>query len=504
MTITKKPSQLSLFSSDSFSKSSMVYSSFSHDNVCIDKERLALEDRYIQIFVPDDRFNRKVVSFQANKGELVHSWLKYREGFSSALVETLIQDFKLPKGATILDPFAGSATTLLVAKTLGVNAVGIDILPNCHLAWEAKSKFSEYDIYELKSIFSELEKTKPGIASTAFPHITITQSAFSPDTENEIMWYTQWFQNMSISESAKILLKLVITSILEDVSFTRKDGQYLRWDSRSIKLQERNKSRKNEGKSLIGGINKGELPSVHERLVKTFSEIIRDIEILQSLYSKNGSQQKLISGNTLEVLPTLDEDSFSGVITSPPYANRYDYTRTYALELVYLGYGEKINQLRQLLLSCTVESRSKVAQLRNFYDSIGQVGRYNRIIDLIKNDLTLQEVNNALVTRWDRGDMNNKGVLSMVNQYFSELAFVFAEIYRVSRSGAEIAFVNDDVRYGGEIIPVSTITTRLAESIGFEPVKIIVLAQKKGNSSQQMERFGRQELRKCITLWKKP
>ena len=115
---------------------------------------------------------RKIVSFQANKGELVHSWLKYREGFSSVLVETLLKDFNLKPGDTILDPFAGSATTLLVGKTFGVNATGIDILPNCHLAWEAKSKYADYDVSELKEIYQKLIDSEPGLSSNPFPHIT--------------------------------------------------------------------------------------------------------------------------------------------------------------------------------------------------------------------------------------------------------------------------------------------------------------------------------------------
>jgi len=318
------------------------------------------------------------------------------------------------------------------------------------------------------------------------------------------MWYSDWFAEMHISDNAKLLCKLILTSVLEDISYTRKDGQYLRWDYRSEKLRVRNSVREMQGKKIIGGIDKGELPGVQEALIAAFADVISDIEVLQSRFAKNGSHQELIHGSTLEVLPTIPENSFSAVITSPPYANRYDYTRTYALELVYLGVGESITKLRQTLLSCTVESRSKVALLRGLYESIGQIDRYNYILSVITNNSALNEVNKALEIRWNRGDMNNKGVLPMINQYFSELAFVFAEIYRTCKSGAQIAFVNDDVRYGGEIIPVDTITTNLAESLGFVPVKIIVLAQKKGNSSQQMEKFGREEMRKCITIWKRP
>ncbi len=67
-----------------------------------------------------------------------------------------------------------------------------------------------------------------------------------------------------------------------------------------------------------------------------------------------------------------------------------------------------------------------------------------------------------------------------------------------------MVFVNDNVRYGGEVIPVDLLSTYLAEKLGFEAIAVYVLPQKKGNSSQQMKKFGRQPLRKSITLWQKP
>lgn len=58
-------------------------------------------------------------------------------------------------------------------------------------------------------------------------------------------------------------------------------------------------------------------------------------------------------------MPALPGNSYDAVVTSPPYCNRYDYTRTYALELALLGIGEdEISKLRQEMLSCTVENRA--------------------------------------------------------------------------------------------------------------------------------------------------
>ena len=122
----------------------------------------------------------------------------------------------------------------------------------------------------------------------------------------------------------------------------------------------------------------------------------------------------------------------AGVITSPPYCNRYDYTRTYALELVYLGLGEQaIKEMRQDLLSCTVESRSKIEDLKQFYDSIGKNERFQFISNTINENEAFKEIMTALEERKKNGDLNNNGVIRMVEGYFTELAFIYAELYRV-------------------------------------------------------------------------
>lgn len=498
--------QLDLFITNDLvvhASSDLTTDSFSHDHVCSEQERLALESRYACLMEETDEFSRKLVSYQGNKGELVHGWIRYKEGFSAQLVAILIQKFGILPGDSILDPFAGSATTLLVAKSLGIDATGIELLPVCHLAWEAKSHVFEYNLGELRRLQALLVETEPGEASDVFPHITITQGAFRAETERDLMFYTRWGEEAAVDALTKTLFKLVLSSILEEISYTRKDGQYLRWDHRSSKVQIRNQIRLAEGKKPIKEVDKGPLPSVKSALIDALDVVIADIAKLQQM-TFQASHQELIRGNTLFILPTLASEQFDGVITSPPYCNRYDYTRTYALEIAYLGAGSEISDLRQGLLSCTVESRPKLDLLADHYRSLGQQERYGQILNIVQNNPVFIEINQALQTRWNRQEINNKGVMGMVRQYFTELAFVFAEILRTCRRGAHVAFVNDNVRYGGEIIPVDLLTTNLAEELGFEPVKVYVLPQRKGNSSQQMEKFGREALRKSVTIWRKP
>ena len=477
--------------------------SFSHNGVSPEDARISLEERYGHLLEETDEFDRQIVSFQANKTEVLHSWLKYREGFSADLVEILIGKFGLDPGDTIFDPFAGSCTTLLVAKMLGINSVGIELLPHCHLAWEAKSRAFDYDLGELRYIRKLVKETTPPTTLEKFPHLTITRTSFPEKTERDLLDYTHWIETLDISEDAKIMCRLMLTSILEKISYTRKDGQYLRWDRRAQKIRERNKKRVAKGKKPIKGIHKGKLPGVREAFIEGLSKVIIDVSRLQR-EPLPPSEQELIEGNTLYVLPEMEADQFAGVITSPPYANRYDYTRTYALELAYLGVGEEIFDLRQRQLSCTVENRAKLDKLGKLYQSIGRYTRYAGIVDAVRSNEALAEINTALRIRNERGEINNRGVLTMIDQYFTELAFVFAELFRTCRGGAQVAFVNDNVRYAGEVIPVDMLSTSLAEQVGFEPVRVYVLPQRKGNSSQQMKRYGRAAMRKSITIWRKP
>ncbi len=476
---------------------------YANDGATSCEARLSLELKYAPLVTPTDEFNRKLVSYQANKQARLHSWFKYKEGFSAQLVESLLGKFGIRPGQKILEPFAGSATMLLVAKELGIDAVGIEILPVCHLAWEAKSRYQEYDLAELRQVMRWVQETQPGLSHTAFPHITITESAFAPEQETKLMWYAEQFEVLKVSGLTKLLLRLALVSILEDISFTRKDGQYLRWDARSAKAQGRDARRAAQGKQPFRAFDKGKILDAKEALLTALSEVLQDIEIMQRNGMKPG-RQELIEGTVLEVLPRLPGQQFDAVITSPPYCNRYDYTRTYALELAFLGVGEEgVRNLRQELLSCTVENRSKLQRLETFYASLNRRLDFERVARVVNTNEALQEVFAAIRTRGQRGELNNKGVIRMVEGYFTELAFVIFELHRLCRSGARVAIVNDNVRYGGEIIPVDLLMTDLAREFGFSPESIYVLPQRKGNSSQQMGKYGREANRKSITVWAK-
>lgn len=482
-------------------------SEFSADNANPEEARIALEERYWPITEITERFNRQSVSYQLSKKDCLHRWLKYKEGFSAELVRILLKDFHLQKGDLVADPFMGSGTTALVSILNGYNSIGFDILPMSKISIDAKTAIYRYDIAELQKVLEEVKELNiPESYDGRTPEISITKDGYPQETSRELAYYKEHFRNSGYSDVAKTLLELCTLNTLERISYSAKDGQYLRWDWRCPKIIAAAEAREKAGrKPFVVKLDKGQLPSLKEALVEELNSVIEDIIYLQKNNSHGfNAQCKFIEGSALFELPQIDSETVSAVISSPPYCNRYDYTRTYAMELAYLGISEAgIKKLRQDLLSCTVENKPKIEQLREYYLKIGQRERFESTMAIVCNNAALQEINKALNQRNANGEINNKGVLKMVDGYFTELTFLFAELFRICKPGAHVAFVNDNVRYAGEVIPVDYLTTNLAEQVGFTPIKVYTLRQQKGNSSQQMKKYGRIALRKSITIWKK-
>jgi len=415
--------------------------------------RIALYEKFQARISTNPVLDRAMVSFQGNKHTPFSSWFKYREGFSEAL------------GASRMN---ASEVNNIIAQLKQVD-------------------FSAYFDPQY-----------------ALNHIAITRGAFPSEEEKQLVGYRAYCHCHIDNVDMRVLLLYAAFCILEEISYTRKDGQYLRWDARSGRSQ---------GKRPF---NKGRILTFREAIFQKLEQIAASLvegTFQQELFQNDTMPQpkrfvheiELSEGSCLEMLPLKDPDSFDFVMTSPPYANRYDYTRTYALELVYLGCNEeKVKQLRQAMLSCTVENKEKRAQLLGQYASMGRKHIFHQVEAVFNGQTALQEVLATLEVYRQNGQLNNENIARLVHNYFYEMCFVIYELARIVKPGGIIAMVNDNVRYAGEEVPVDLILSDMAESFGLKTRHIWTLDRGKGNSSQQMGNHGRAELRKCVYVWEKP
>jgi len=463
-------------------------------------ERQLLFSHFANKLATAENFNRKVVSFQANKEEPFYRWFKYKEGFSSNLITYLLTKYS-PSPGKLLDPFAGTGTALFAAQELGWETFGIELLPVGTFVMRSREALHSIMVENLKTamitLWSDIARIKH--VETKIQHISITRDAFPDETEQMLNKYLT-FCSTQKDKQIQAVLQFAAFSVLEGISFTRKDGQYLRWDYRSV--------RKLSGKPF----NKGAILTFETAVTNKLNQIIQDLSSTQpqTLFETSKTMKagglpiQLIEGSCLEELPKLEECLFDFIITSPPYCNRYDYTRTYALELVYLGYNhDQVRELRQSMLSCTVENKDKVEILKQFYFSLGRQNAFTKVMGVYDASATMSEINGVLDELNRSKRLNNNNIPRMVKNYFLELCFVIYEMARVTKMGGYCVMVNDNVRYGGEEIPVDLVLSEFAENFGFNVKEIFVLPKGKGNSSQQMGNYGRTEIRKCVYLWQK-
>jgi DNA modification methylase len=455
----------------------------------IEKLNLEAETRWADKLRVDSSLTRALVSFQANKQRAIYRWFKYKEAFSAGLIEHLLNRYRISKGV-LLDPFAGSGTALFAAGGHGMKAEGIELLPIGRTVIATKQlvdwDWKEADASRL-AFWRDHHPWRASKTIKPINELRITRGAYPAETLEAM----GRFLALSERENERInaVLLFALLCVLESVSYTRKDGQYLRWDYRSGRRQ---------GKKVF---DKGRILAFDTAINHKLHEIVDDLgaggtpgDLFATPPRK--ADVKLHGGSCLDILPKLKAESYDCLITSPPYCNRYDYTRTYALELALLGVDEDgLIKLRQEMLSCTVENRAK--------DLLRLNRDWKPAITATDNQTLLQTILAYLDSQKEQDLLNNDGIPRMVRGYFYEMACVIFESARVLKNGAPLIMVNDNVRYAGASISVDIILSEIAEQLGFRAERILVLPSGKGNSSQQMGAHGRDVLRKCVYVWRK-
>jgi len=212
-------------------------------------------------------------------------------------------------------------------------------------------------------------------------------------------------------------------------------------------------------------------------------EAEEDIRAIRALgWDRAVRPSSVHAGDTRDLAGIPFEQPPTAVVTSPPYANRYDYTRTYSLELCF-HFVRNFRELRDI----------RFAILRSHIESKADPGEeaphaaVREVVDLLNGK---------------RKALNNPRIPDMLTAYFVDMERVLREWSRVLAPAARVAMVVDNVRFEGESLPVDLVLSEMAEEAGFQ-VEEIIVARYKGNSSQQMAKYGRVPVRESIAIWRK-
>lgn len=223
-----------------------------------------------------------------------------------------------------------------------------------------------------------------------------------------------------------------------------------------------------------------ELISDDENIFSIFIEKLKDV--FNDICSTGGNPR---SSATIKCIDSkhsgLKTRSVNCVITSPPYLNRNNYISQQKAELDFLDLIENKDEYKRLVKS-TFRSHTDSELSKDSKSSIPEV---QLIVDSIKLE-----------------DGNNPKIPHMISGYFEDMKDTLKESFRLLKKGGRCAFVVGNTRWGGVVVPVDHILLKIAEEIGFTPEQILV-TRLKGNSPQQMKKYGKIPVRESIVLFRK-
>lgn len=365
----------------------------------------------------------------------VHRWYRYSAGYSGQWAESVIQA-ELGGAGRVLDPFVGSGTTLLAAQTAGSESIGIESHP--FVASVARSKLHwTTSIPEFRDAFCRViarAREHPENVTDFGCEPALLQKCYSAESLRSLRVLQSAVQESDASAAVHTLLWLALVAILRPCSHVgTAQWQYV--------LPNKSKSRVVEP---IDGF------SVQCEAMAT------DMSIRQSCYREPPLAR--LMENDVRALPTdLPECDF--VLTSPPYANNYDYADATRLEMTFLGEVETwadLHPLRDgLVHSCT--------QHMTGYD--GEAALASARLDCIRDELSAvySELAQIRLTRGGR-----KAYHLMIVGYFHGMALALKAVRKSLAPGRPACFVIGDSAPYGVHVPVEAWLGRLAVAAGFD------------------------------------
>jgi len=400
-----------------------------------------------------------LVSYVGNKNIPFLRIYRYKEAFAFNFVKDFLRRFEASPDDYVFDPFSGLGTTMFTSMLSGMPSVGIDKLPVAYFISKTLPLLLLLNENELKEMWMSLipmiEKSQPADVAMDVP---IMKVAFNEET---LLTLRKLKSTIDVlPDPYHDIFLLLFFSILEECSFTSKDGQFLRL--------KRNKR----------------LSNPVEAMSRKVAQVEEDVRRIKMLFPHLSIDEKITPdvylGDTRDLSDIKFRKKPTIIITSPPYANRYDYTRTYSLELCFhfVKNFEELKAIRFGILRSHIESKIK------------------------RGEIPPHPVIKEVVESLGRKKLNNPKIPGMIVTYFIDMQKVIKEWFKVLAPGAKVAMVVDNVRFEGELIPVDLVLSEMAEEAGFE-VKEIIVARYKGNSSQQMKKYGKVPVRESIVIWER-
>lgn len=376
-----------------------------------------------------DKLN--TTTFADNMKLPVHRWFRYSAGFSAGWAAQVIREHNATR---VLDPFSGSGTTIISAEEVGAVGVGVDVHPfvsrvaKAKLAWRSDP---EVLLQRARAVLREA-KTERNVVLPKSPLIAKCFPQEGPLLD--LLRIRDAVERLRQGDRYDELLWLGMVSIIRACSPAgTAQWQYVLPNNTKAKV--------------------AEPLSAFESRIELFAEDMRAMHPL--VQTPQGS---IIQADA-RTLDGVDDGWAELVVTSPPYANNFDYADATRLEQSFLGeidgWGDLKPLRRSLMKSAT--------QHMGGWDPSEALD--SPLLEPIRSEI-VQIFNELNTVRATKG--GNKAYHLMVLGYFFDSAKIWQAIRRASAPGVRVCYVVGDSAPYGVHVPVEKWLGELAMNSGFK------------------------------------
>lgn len=384
----------------------------------------------------------------------VHDWYRFVLSFPPHLVRDYLHKFGVTKRQRVLDPFCGTGTTLVECKKLGIQSVGIEANPMAHFSSRVKVDWTPNP----KELSVHAKRVAEAVtASLEAEGLFESLELFAkPNNGRKFLTLEESKSSLLLTNSISPLPLHKALVLIERLNRSRN----LRFfDHERLAL----------AKALVFSISNLHFgpevgvgkPRFDAPVVSSWLQNVGSMADDLRVHAENFVKAEVHRADSRQLLDILPPKSVDAVITSPPYPNEKDYTRTTRLESVLLGFINSKQDLRGLKQGL-VRSNTRNVYKRDEDDLLVED---NTEIQRIANEIEARRIDLGKTSGFER-------LYARVTKlYFGGMKKHLMDLRGILRPGAQLAYVvGDQASYLRVMIRTGKLLEGIAESVGYEIV----------------------------------
>lgn len=426
--------------------------------------------------------NKEWGTFKDSLKAPVYGWFTYPAGFSFKAVEYSFKTEGLKPGDTVYDPFMGSGTTNIAAKSNGFNSYGVEAHPfvfpiaKCKMNWNISSSDIKFIIDEI-GVLIETDlmpiSKRQDVISKCFPELVL--KCFLPETLYELLLIRNYINDIQ-NEDLKLFMQVGLISVLRDVSIAATGWPYIA-----------------PNKIKVTSLSKQGFATYKKSIVR----MCEDINTINLLSSKSPSTHHIFLGDSKNTQGFIPDNCIDHIFTSPPYLNNFDYADRTRLEMYFMGeaknWGEICEKVRtKLMTSATTQVSRNDPKYTFSPEFIIECPNVYNILNSAVNQLS--------ELRKTKG--GKKSYDLMVIGYFNDMYKILKDNYRVLKPGKTAKYILGDSAPYGVHIPTDELIGQIGICIGFNEYKIDILRERGGKWKENPQRHNVDLRETIVTLTK--